>query len=60
MKDIIINKDYSVIDRLEEISLIVRDISWVKSPKAKEIYDLVNEIIMDIKFKDMKVEEDKR
>ncbi len=60
MKDIIINKDYSVIDKLKEISLIVRDINFDRSPKAKEIYDLVNEIIMDIKFKDMKVEEDKR
>ncbi len=60
MKDIIINKDYSVIDRLEEIKLIVRNINWVKSPKAEEIYKLVVEIIMDIKFKDMKVEEDKR
>ena len=60
MKDIIINKDYSVIEKLEEIKGIVRYINFDRSPKAKEVYDLVNELIMDIQFKNMKVEENKK
>ncbi len=60
MRDIIINKDYSVIEKLEKIKGIVRYINFDRSPKAREVYDLVNELIMDIQFKDVKLEEIKR
>lgn len=60
MRDIIINKDYSVIDKLEEIKGIVKNINFDSSPKAKEVYDLVNELIMDIQFKNVKLEENKK